>query len=206
MPVPQGCSRDTTSLSPACSGQRRLFAHCLNALETFLGGGCWQIKEVSARGKRVCSLCLELCESGWRGQVPSQARGSKGGIQGKAKSKDALQDSALGISCAHFPMHRAGSTHQNYPKARIYTLNPHRFGSIPFLMLLFQSSVRVLWRAPRERRGLSRRDTGWPWGHRLSPSARRTVGLPRVSLLIFCAASPSARRPQWLWQPHLFTG
>lgn len=117
-----------------------------------------------------------------------------------------MQDSVLGLSCAHFPMHRHSSTHQNYPKAQIYTLNLHGIGSIPLLMLLFQGSVRVPWKDPRERQGLSHRDTGWPWGHRHSPSARRTVGLPWVSLLIFCAASPSARRPQWLWQPHLFTG
>lgn len=72
-------------------------------------------------------------------------------MQGKARSEDALQDSALGISCAHFPMHRASSTHQNDPKAQICSLNLHRYGSIPLLLLLFQGSVRVLWRAPRER-------------------------------------------------------
>lgn len=143
---------------------------------------------------------------GVEGPDPSWAGGIKGGMQGKAESKDGLQDSVLGISCVHFPIHRPSSTRQNHPKSQIYTLNLHGLGSIPLLMLLFQGDVRVPWRTPRERQGPSCRDTGWPWGHKLSPSARRTVGLPWVSLLIFCAPSPRARRPQWLWQPHLFMG
>lgn len=69
-----------------------------------------QIKEVSARGERVCSLCLRLCKWGWRGQDPSRARGTKAGTQGKAGSKDALQDSVLGTPCARFPMHRPSAT------------------------------------------------------------------------------------------------
>lgn len=209
MPVPRGCSRATVSLPPARSGQRRLFAHCLNALKTFFGESPLADKGGICQGRAGFFPTSATVQAGV--EVPGPRAGSwdQGGMQGKLGSKDAL----MGLSPGH-PLHLLPPAQPCcHPSLATHTPPAPKLPQSPNLHLLPSTRVwPLLWfwccylgvalqshgGAPRERQGLSPRGMGWPWGRRPSPSARGTVGLPWVSPLISCAAFPSAGRPQRL--------
>lgn len=201
MPEPQGCSRD---ISFSCL-QRAEEALCpLNTLESLSGAVWWQIKEESARGERVCPCVCDCASRGGGARTPIGLLGPREGCRARQGARMLCRIQAWGPPVPTSQCTDPVPAPKTIPKPK--STPEICTGLVPAPLLLFQGTGRVPWRAPRERQGLSHRDSGWPWGHRLSASARRTEGLSWVSLLIFCAASPSARRPQWLWQPHLFTG
>lgn len=98
--MPRGCSRATVSLPPARSGQRRLFAHCLNALKTFFGESPLADKGGICQGRAGFFPTSATVQAGV--EVPGPRAGSwdQGGMQGKLGSKDAL----MGLSPGH-PLH-----------------------------------------------------------------------------------------------------
>lgn len=179
------------------------------------GGRCfsrWQTKEISDGGGQVCSPCPQPHKPGQRCWVGSWDRG---GMQGRAASKDALAGLSPRTPCTRSPTHSPAATSspprippKTTPKPKSASYIYTGLASAPLLVPLFGDGVMV----PQERPpGIwGKAFPAGTWGgcgdadpH---PVLGRTMGLPRVSLLISCAASPSTGRPQRLWQPHLFTG
>lgn len=114
------------------------------------------------------------------------------------------------LLCAQSHCHPSPATHppQNYPKPQT-SIFLHLHGSSPRSVLA--AAVWGWHHSPTgEPPGKGKAFSTGVWGGRGDtgphPVPQGLVGLPRVSPRISCAASPSARRPQRLWQPHLFTG